>query len=97
MTDPNLALVRVVFEKAVRQPLPARQALLDRECGADRALRREVERLLSAYDSQSLFDSDGHDRESAAEGNLEAGTRLGPYAIESLIGAGGMGEVAPCP
>src|SRR5207249_4430471 len=61
-------------------------------------LRRELESLLSQGDTSSgpvsqavLHDAARYLENSRAE--LHAGKLLGPYRIESLIGAGGMGVV----
>ena len=78
---------------------PAERAIL--LARADPDVRREVSSLLAQnLDDVGLSDPAafiaatlrGHDRE-ACPPSLSAGTRLGPYEISGLIGAGGMGEV----
>jgi hypothetical protein len=44
MTPERLHRIRAVYEAAVDSPVVARQALLERECAGDDALRQEVER-----------------------------------------------------
>jgi serine/threonine protein kinase len=85
--------VEELYHAALEKPPGEREAFLDQACGRDHELRREVLSLL------------GHEREaerlmerpaaSAATQKLAAvrGTRLGPYEVIDLIGAGGMGEV----
>jgi eukaryotic-like serine/threonine-protein kinase len=82
-----------------------RRALLDRDCGADEALRAEVERLLEASDRAGSFldrpaievGSTTVDRrpgdESAAIGLDATGSVIGPYKLLERIGEGGMGTV----
>ncbi len=68
-----------------------REALL---AGSDPELRRRVEQMLAV-------DSDGQILDGSARGlisdfarnTLAAGEQLGPYTIQDLIGAGGMGAV----
>jgi Protein kinase domain len=48
MTPERLHRIRAVYEAAVDSPVVARQALLERECAGDDALRQEVEQLLGA-------------------------------------------------
>src|ERR1700760_3237308 len=50
-------------------------------------MRQEVESLLSQGDERSDFLSSG------VGAPLPAGTKLAHYEVQSLIGAGGMGEV----
>jgi Tol biopolymer transport system component len=63
---------------------------------ADPELRREVERLL-AQDSESgskLLDKRAEDLiANPIRTPITAGTRLGPYQIEGLLGQGGMGQI----
>jgi eukaryotic-like serine/threonine-protein kinase len=58
-------------------------------CAADPSLGREVESLLAA-DQQART---GFLESPPLARKLEKGTRLGDYEIQSLLGAGGMGEV----
>jgi tetratricopeptide (TPR) repeat protein len=101
MTPERYARVCELFDRA--EPLsPAdRDQLLHAECGADASLRAEVERMLAhagatgagtvpplpcGPELRALWPAGP----AAASPN---GRRIGPYQIERLIGAGGMGAV----
>ena len=80
-----------------------RDALLDRECGADDALRSQVERLLAADDSMSFLEQDAAVFASPAldEGALHerigppvgSGHELGAWRLLHEIGQGGSSIV----
>jgi serine/threonine-protein kinase len=79
-----------------------RAALLDQLCGSDATIRREVEEMLAAHDRPGLlaerrFVVDGiggaYTAEVRGDALLPEGARVGPYRVESLVGAGGMGDV----
>src|SRR5262245_52841681 len=61
-----------------------RQAYLDRECGSDQELRREVESLLTFLEPTASLPEDIP---------IPSGTQIGPYTILGFLRAGGMGEV----
>ncbi len=83
--------VEAIVGEALAREGKARAAYLETACGVDADVRREVESLLrGADDGPALLDPLGW--ASAGEA-LAPGTRLGPYEIQSAIGAGGMGEV----
>jgi tetratricopeptide (TPR) repeat protein/predicted Ser/Thr protein kinase len=98
MTPEQWQTIRPILESALELDLASRPAFLDRAC-ADAALRREVDSLISAQERDSNF----LERPAVAEAVLDqdivsgaawtAGMKLGPYEIQSLLGAGGMGEV----
>lgn len=98
MTQKNWQQVKEILIDAMRQPPEQRPAFLDRACSDDKDLRREVESLLSSYDSaESFLESpafNGFD-EIIEEKNesLREGASFAHYKIIRLIGAGGMGEV----
>ena len=80
-----------VCRQALERPAAERAAYLDGACAGEEALRRAVDALLAEQSSAAGF------LEAPAwtpeRSRLPAGTRLGPYEIQSFIGAGGMGEV----
>jgi serine/threonine protein kinase/Tol biopolymer transport system component len=81
--------VRTVLEAALRLDSAGQRAYLDQLCASDPSLRREVESLLAAdKEVQS-----GFLQSPLLAVRLEQGTRIGDYEIQSLLGAGGMGEV----
>jgi serine/threonine-protein kinase len=57
-------------------------------------LRDEIDALLRAHDASGILDSAPHlDDATTPQPSLAAGTCLGAWRIEKLIGRGGMGEV----
>ena len=87
MTPEEWQQVRPILESALELD-PARRAdFLDAAC-TDSSLRRELESLIAADEKgRSGF------LHSPPVVRLIKGTRLGEYEIQSMVGAGGMGEV----
>jgi serine/threonine protein kinase len=88
--------VEELYHGALERRPESRAAFVTAACGGDLSLRREVESLLAADGAPALVDQPAMD--IAAEllddgAPLAPGTELGPYRIENLIGAGGMGRV----
>lgn len=99
MDDPN-AVVQQLFEEALDVPRERRAAFLDSTCSGQPAVRRRVEALLEENDRLSGFPSRptaelpySPGEPSRAGIGLQAGTRVGRYAIVEQLGAGGMGIV----
>ncbi|MGH7560897.1 MAG: tetratricopeptide repeat protein [Gemmatimonadales bacterium] len=92
----------LLLDEALELPAHAIPAFLDRACGGDPALRRDVERLLAA-DSEAGDFLEHQPRTLAGEAlvleheMLDAppleGTRLGSWRLVREIGRGGMGAV----
>jgi eukaryotic-like serine/threonine-protein kinase len=88
MTPERWQQVKELLQRVLELAPSERAAFLDQACDGDQALRREVESLLAAGDKgRSSF------WQSSPSMRLRKGIRLGEYEIQSLLGAGGMGEV----
>jgi serine/threonine-protein kinase len=84
-------LVTEIFHAALARDGATRDAFVADRCKEDGSLRAEVEALLSAHENAGSF---GDAPAFACPAQLlAAGSSLGPYRIDTLIGAGGMGEV----
>ena len=85
-----------LYEQVLDEEPSARPAFVDRACGDDLVLRREIEALLAEEDEPGLIDrpvwSAASDLMEPAPA-LAPGTALGPYQIDRLVGEGGMGQV----
>ena len=84
MTPEDDQRIADIFEQAVELPPPERAAFIERACGDEATIRREVEALLAL------------DAEVEAGGGSplwEATGRVGPYRLVSKLGEGGMSEV----
>ena len=92
MTPERWRQVKAIFDAAVECTPASRAELIRQRCGDDRELRSEVESLL-ASDRETGFLLDSPLNLVAPVRSQAPGTRLGPYEILALIGAGGMGEV----
>jgi serine/threonine protein kinase/Tol biopolymer transport system component len=80
--------VEDICHDALERPTNERAAFLREACGHDDTLRAEVESLLANASAAE------HSGLGIRDLGLELiGTQVGVYRIESLLGAGGMGEV----
>ena len=92
MTPEEWHAAKDLLAEALELPADQRTTFLDSRCGDDPALRRELEALLSAADSDGFLD--GQPRlPGSTPPAIVVGEVLGPYKIEKKLAEGGMGEV----
>src|SRR4029077_7359487 len=89
MTPERWKEVKKVLAAALELEPGQRASYLDQVC-AEPLVRREVESLIVAHEQGDSSFMEGPILERVP---LESGTKLGPYEILALVGAGGMGEV----
>ncbi len=86
--------IQAVFEKVVDTDLLQREMLLDKFCGNDRELKKEILSLLEAdADNLSILEKPVSELIDFEEQITSVGKKIGQYHIISQIGYGGMGEV----
>lgn len=90
--------IKAIFDSAQACAPADRASFLEKACGDDESLRREVESLLAADASNEDFlRAPAYEFAVGmlAEGEAEfaAGHQIGRYTILSVLGSGGMGEV----
>ena len=102
MTPERLRQIEELYHSAREREPNERGAFLAEACSDDEELRREVESLLAQCDSegppggllaQPAIEVAANLLAEETVPPLTAGTQLGPYKIESPLGAGGMGQV----
>jgi len=83
-----------IFQAAVSLPAAERRDFLDRACGDNQPLRREVDSLLRAHDPESSFlQSPAMAATVNQPMDEQPGSMIGPYKIREKIGEGGFGVV----
>src|ERR1700684_153322 len=83
-----------IFQLAVQMPAAERRRFVERECRGDDTLMREVESLLSEY--QSSYQKSGEVFSAQSETSPApsvAGKFIGKYKVKEEIGSGGFGRV----
>lgn len=88
-----------IFEVAVNLPESERDDFLERACGNNHLLRREVESLLNAHAPESdflrspAFAVTKDQTIASPPVDIQPGSMVGPYKIREKIGEGGFGVV----
>jgi len=95
MTPERWQQLETIFQAALEQPIQARAAWLKQACAHDPDLQGEAEKLLASYDSASGFlETPAVDNFGFAPApEFAPGRRIAHYEIQSVLGAGGMGEI----
>ena len=95
MTPERWRQIEELYDSVQERALADRAALLAQ---ADPELRREVEAMLAQDASGKILDRPpgdlfDDDLLTGSRSMVAAGSQLGPFQIEVLLGAGGMGQV----
>jgi serine/threonine protein kinase len=98
MTPERWQKIEGLLHDALGRTPAERGAFLDEACGADEAMRKEVESLLASSDEADEFLKSPVIEDAAAllgdsRQASTVGPNIGPYTILSKLGAGGMGDV----
>ena len=106
MNAPSWDRVKQIFQDVLDSPPHQRAARVRELCGEDRALQAEVDSLLASHKEAGSFAErpEAELLDAFAPGTefsggasvgrvMRPGDRVGVYEIQSLVGAGGMGEV----
>ena len=93
----TLPAADAIFLALADVPASERAAFVERQCGGNAVLRAEVQSMLAALEH---VDDDFLDPAqipaldmAAADGPLQAGSRLGEFLVLQALGSGGMGVV----
>ncbi|MDX1981097.1 MAG: protein kinase [Bryobacteraceae bacterium] len=96
MNPDRWSTVKNLFEAALSMQPAERGPFLDRQCGDDPELRREVDSLLEAHSGAGEFLDhlpEAPKEEEPVNDRDLIGQALGPYHVLEMIGEGGMGAI----
>jgi serine/threonine-protein kinase len=89
--------IEQIYHSALAVEPNQRAAFIEQACGADEALRKEVESLLARAETDAFLEAPA--LELAAQGSTRDATMppipaaIGRYRVIRLLGEGGMGAV----
>src|SRR5262245_13405413 len=93
MTSERWHLIKAICQAARAQPPETREAFLIQACHGDAALRRDVDTHLSSDGDAAVAASPPASSSASGSQPLSAGTMIGVYRLEELIGGGGQARV----
>lgn len=98
MIAPRFETLKDIFHVARELQADERPAYLEKACGADEPLRREIEALLESDRAADHFIADppaglAAELFGGAQTHLDVGRNIGQYKLLECIGSGGMGAV----